>query len=69
MRSRATSIVGLIVGLVLVFSGYGFARSLAMFAGFLAGFVIGWGIVLAVVFKFAFRSSRRPSWAAWSGSS
>ena len=39
-----TSIVGLLVGLVLTFSGYRFARSLAMFAGFLAGFVIGWGI-------------------------
>ena len=39
-----TSIVGLIAGVVLTFSGYRLARSLAMFAGFLAGFVIGWGI-------------------------
>jgi hypothetical protein len=40
----AMSIVGLLAGLVLVFSGYRLARSLAMFAGFLAGFVIGFGI-------------------------
>lgn len=32
------------MGLVLVFSGYRLARSLAMLAGLLAGFVIGWGI-------------------------
>ena len=38
------SIVGLLAGLVLAFSGYRFARSIASFAGFLAGFVIGWGI-------------------------
>lgn len=39
-----TSIVGLVAGLVLTFSGYRLARGLATFAGFLAGFVIGFGI-------------------------
>lgn len=38
------SVIGLLAGLVLTFSGYRLARSLAMFAGFLAGFVIGWGV-------------------------
>lgn len=38
------SVVGLVAGLVLTFSGYRLARGLAAFAGFLAGVVIGLGI-------------------------
>lgn len=40
----ATSVIGLLIGLFLTFSGYRLARSLAMLAGFVAGFVIGFGI-------------------------
>ncbi|HUR67627.1 MAG TPA: hypothetical protein VM370_00145 [Candidatus Thermoplasmatota archaeon] len=38
------SILALVIGLVLTFSGYRLAKSFATFAGFLAGLVIGWGI-------------------------
>ncbi|MEA3201038.1 MAG: hypothetical protein QOE90_2466 [Thermoplasmata archaeon] len=44
----ATSILALVAGLVLTFSGYRLARSLATIAGFITGFVIGLGLGAAL---------------------
>lgn len=61
------SVLGLLAGLVLAFSGYRLARNLAALAGFLAGFVLGLvlgifagpaaivvGVVMGVVFAILF---------------